>query len=87
MERLTLDQLGDRHRRIQEDLDDVRERLAHAIRYERATTDATLAELMYRSGYRTQTSIARILDPRVGERRNAARRVAREALERGESHV
>lgn len=70
-----LDDLGARHRELQDELDDVREALAGEIRAERGD-GATLVELMNRSGYKSIETIRQILDPKIREKVNHDRRSA-----------
>jgi hypothetical protein len=68
-----LDALGRRHARLQEQLAEVRSKLAPAIRAERKK-GAKLQELLRRSGYHSLEAIRQIIDPRRRERFNRRRR-------------
>lgn len=70
---LDLDALGRRHLRLQEQLQEVREQLAEAIRAERENGE-TLQGLLRRSGYHSPEAIRHILDPERRERFNRRRR-------------
>jgi hypothetical protein len=68
-----LDTLGRRHRKLLAELDALQERLADAIRAERAA-GATYADLMARSGYRSVEAIRLIVKPGARESANRRRR-------------
>lgn len=70
-----LDTLGTRHRQLQDELAEVRDRLAEEIRTERLH-GATLVQLMNRSGYSSIETIRQILDPNIRDKVNRDRRTA-----------
>lgn len=72
-EELDLDALGRRHSRLQEQLDEVRLKLAPAIRAERGAGE-TIQGLLRRSGYRSPEAIRQIIDPERRKRFNRRRR-------------
>jgi hypothetical protein len=71
-----LDSLGAEHRKLLDDLDRLKPRLAEAIRAERARggPDATYVALLARSGYRSIEGIKQIIDPDRRSRMNQDRR-------------
>lgn len=69
-----LDTLGRKHKRLQDELEEIREQLADAIRAE-AENGATWMELANRSGYKSTETIRRILRPEARDATNEARRV------------
>ena len=71
----SLDALGARHRALQDELAEVREQIADAIRAERAH-GATYVELMNRSGYTSIETIRQIVNPGAREKVNRDRRTA-----------
>lgn len=70
---LDLDTLGRRHIRLQEQLEDIRTKLAPKIRAEREAGE-TIQGLLRRSGYRSPEAIRQILDPDRRKRFNQRRR-------------
>jgi hypothetical protein len=73
LEDMNLDQLGRRHRKLEDDLKAVREALAPAIRAERAA-GASYADLLNRSGYRSIETIRQITKPDQRDAANSHRR-------------
>lgn len=75
-----LDILGNRHKELLEQLEQLREDLAEAIRDARANEEPTptLVDLMIRSGYRSMDAIRGILEPEFKlnrRRRRAVRKI------------
>lgn len=68
-----LDALGKRHLRLQEELKEVRERLAPLIRAERKAGE-TLQHIVQRSGYHSTEMVRQIIDPTRREKYNRRRR-------------
>lgn len=57
-----LDVLGRRHRRLQEELKEVRAKLAPLMREARANNE-TIGRIVERSGYSSYEAVRQILDP------------------------
>lgn len=67
-----LDALGKRHRRLQQELEDVRAKLAPAMREAREAGE-TIGGVQQRSGYRSYEAVRQILDPKRREEFNRRR--------------
>lgn len=70
-----LDELGQRHRELQAELDKIRPQIAAELRAEKAKggPDATYTRLVERSGFRSIEGVKQAMDPDYRDKLNAAR--------------